>query len=99
MGRREILGDLQVAYGAGIVRSTTNPGAVIAARSVTIPNGTYDYVRKKELRPVYDVSAIVRGGFSSARERRETYSYIWNDIKDGIPLLRAYSGYDLQLKA
>ena len=98
----ETLGDLQVAYGEGLLRDTTDQTRVIAARNAKIPNGDYDYVRKKVIRPAYVVSAVVKGGFSCRGARGNVYKLLEQEhasysLSEGRSV--SYTGNDLSVKA
>lgn len=98
----ETLGDLHASYGEGMLRDKTDHSRVIAARSIKIPNGDYDYIRKKTVRSAYVVSAIVRGGFSCKGARGNIYKLLeqehgWFSVAEGR--LVFYTGNDLSVKA
>lgn len=98
----ETLGDLHASYGEGMLLDTTDHSRVIAAGSIKIPNGDYDYIRKKTVRSAYVVSAIVRAGFSCKGARGNIYKLLeqehgWFSVAEGR--LVRYTGNDLSVKA
>lgn len=98
----ETLGDLHASYGEGMLRDKTDHSRVIAARSIKIPNGEYDYIRKKTVRSAYVVTAMVKGGYSCKGARGNIYKLLEQEhgcfsVAEGK--LVFYTDNDLSVKA